>query len=61
MLAKYWKQICFFILIVAILFNVTFKLMNKVSLKKTITQSAQYMVDHNEVEKNTIEENTVKE
>ena len=42
-------------------FNSRFKLMNKVSLKKTITQSAQYMVDHNEVEKNTIEENTVKE
>ena len=57
MLAKYWKQIGLFILIVAVLFNVTIKLMNKVSLKKTITQSAQYMIEHEEVKEN----NTVNE
>ncbi len=55
MLAKYWKQICFFILIVAILFNVTYKLMNKASLKKAITQSAQYIYNKEEAEENKIE------
>lgn len=57
MLAKYWKQIGLFILIIAILFNVTIKLMNKVSLKKTISQSAQYMLEHDD--ENTANQNTV--
>lgn len=56
MLAKYWKQIGLFILIIAILFNITIKLINKVSLKKTITQSAQYMIDHEELKENTVNE-----
>ena len=34
MLAKYWKQIGFIILIIAVLFNITLKLINKTSLKK---------------------------
>lgn len=50
MLAKYWKQIGFFILIIAVLFNVTFKLINKASLKKAILQSAEYMITHEEEE-----------
>ena len=68
MLAKYWKQIGLFILIIAVVFNVTYKLINKVSLKKTITQSAQYMVNKEDEEENKekesnseSEENTVEE
>ena len=57
MLAKYWKQIGLFILIIAVVFNVTYKLINKVSLKKTITQSAQYIVNKEDEE----EENKIKE
>ena len=64
MLAKYWKQIGFFILIIAVLFNVTFKLISKTSLKKEITQSAQYMFNKEKAEENKSnsksEENTDK-
>ncbi len=45
MLAKYWKQIGFIILIIAILFNITTKLINKSSLKSEIQDSAQYMLE----------------
>ena len=48
MLAKNWKQIGFVILIIAVLFNVTSKLINKASLKTEILQSAQYMMDKEE-------------
>ena len=33
MLAKYWKRIGLIILVIACLFNITFKLVNKTSLK----------------------------
>lgn len=52
MLARYWKQIGFVILIVAVLFNVTIKLINKTSLKTEILHSAQYMIDSEEEENN---------
>lgn len=45
MLAKNWKQIGFVILIIAILFNITIKLISKTSLKTEIRESAQYMLD----------------
>lgn len=45
MLAKNWKQIGFIILIIAILFNITSKLINKTSLKTEIFESAQYMLE----------------
>ena len=48
MLAKYWKQIGFAIMIVAILFNITIKLINKTSLKTEVMESAQYMLDKEE-------------
>lgn len=54
MLAKNWKQIGFFILIIAVLFNITIKLINKTSLKTEIIESAQYMLD---IQKN---DNTIK-
>ena len=54
MLAKNWKQICFVILIIAVLFNITIKLINKSSLKTEILHSAQYMLEKDE-SNNTIE------
>lgn len=45
MLAKYWKKICIAILIVACLFNIISKLVNRISFNKEIVSSAQYMYD----------------
>lgn len=50
MLAKYWKQIGFLILIIAVLFNITIKLINKTSLKNAILQSAEYVITHENTE-----------
>jgi len=68
MLAKYWKQIGFVVLIIAILFNITIKLINKTSLKTEIIESAQYMLNQakngenkNEVNENKANENTTTE
>lgn len=47
MLKKYWKKIGFIILIIACVFNVMIKLINKLSLDKEMLYSAQYM-DKNE-------------
>jgi len=46
MLAKYWKRIGLIILIIACLFNITFKLVNKTSLKKELETSGQYILEH---------------
>ena len=43
MLSKYWKRIGMIILIVACVFNVMGKLVNKLSLNKEMLYSAQYM------------------
>ncbi len=43
MLAKYWKKIGLFILIIACLFNITHKLVYKTSLKDELEMSARYM------------------
>ena len=51
MLAKSWKKICIAILIIACLFNVVSKLVNRVSFKKEILSSAQYMYDEYKYEK----------
>lgn len=45
MLAKYWKKIGMLILIIACVFNIMGKLVNKVSLNKEMLYSAQYMQD----------------
>ena len=42
MLARNWKKICIFILIVACLFNVVIKLVRRVSFNKEILSSARY-------------------
>lgn len=43
MIAKYWKKIGLFILIVACLVNIVFKLVNKVSFNDELQASVQYM------------------
>ncbi len=47
MLAKYWKKIGMLILIIACVFNIMGKLVNKVSLNKEMLYSAQYMQEKN--------------
>ena len=51
MLAKLWKKVLMFILIVACLFNVVFKLVNNLSLEKELLSSAQYIQDMQDAEK----------
>lgn len=58
MLAKYWKRIGFIILIVACVFNVMGKLVNKLSLNKEMIYSATFM---QEEQKNNNENNEIKE
>ena len=43
MLAKYWKKVGLFILIVACIFNVMTKLINKLSLENELEASATYV------------------
>ena len=50
MLAKYWKKIGLFILIVACIFNVMTKLVNKLSLKDELQSSATYVNQQNQEE-----------
>ena len=45
MLKKYWKKIGLLILIIACVFNVMSKLVNKLSLDKEMLSSAQYMYE----------------
>lgn len=46
MLAKYWKKIGLIILIVACVFNIMSKLVNKVSLNTEMISSALYVLQH---------------
>lgn len=50
MLAKYWKKIGFFILIVACIFNIMNKLVHKLSLKDELEASAIYIYEKNQEE-----------
>lgn len=43
MIAKIWKKLLLFILLVACLFNVVIKLVNKNSLDNELQSSAQYI------------------
>lgn len=51
MAAKLWKKIGLFILIVACLFNITFKLVNKLPFMEELRTSAQYMLQQKEEKK----------
>ena len=50
MLAKVWKKVCIFILIVACLFNIISKLIGRVSFNKEAVESAKYMVEQYKTE-----------
>ena len=47
MLAKWWKKIGLLILIVACIFNVMTKLVNKMSLEDELESSATYVEEQN--------------
>lgn len=51
MAAKLWKKIGLLILIIACLFNITFKLVNKIPFKEELRTSAQYMSEQNKEKK----------
>ena len=57
MLKKYWKKIGMLILIIACVFNIMSKLVNKLSLNKEMIYSAEYM---SEIQQNQEEENQKK-
>lgn len=52
MLARYWKKIGLFILIVACIFNVMNKLVHKLSLEDELEASATYVNQQEEENKN---------
>lgn len=56
MLAKIWKKVCIVILVLACLFNIVSKLVNRISLNKELLSSAQYIYEEYkyENEKNVI-------
>ena len=54
MLAKIWKKLGIFILIVACIFNIMIKLVNRVSLNNQLKSSVEYMLDeYKEMENKT--------
>lgn len=57
MLAKIWKKLLMFILIVACLFNVVTKLVKNSSIEDELLSSAQYVQDQQDAEK---QENVIK-
>lgn len=52
MLAKYWKKIGMLILIVACIFNIMWKLINKLSLDTEMISSAEYIYQEQKTENN---------
>ena len=50
MIAKYWKKIGMFILIVACIFNIMGKLISKLSLNKEMLTSANYYLEKEQKE-----------
>ena len=50
MLAKYWKKNGMLILIIACVFNIMGKLVNKLSLNKEMLYSAEYMYEEQKSE-----------
>lgn len=47
MIAKIWKKLLLFVLIVSCLFNIINKLVTKASLKQELESSAQYIYEQN--------------
>lgn len=57
MLARNWKRICIIILIIACLFNIVAKLVNKISLNTELNATVDYLQKQHELDK---EENVIK-
>ena len=54
MLAKIWKKVGIFILIVACIFNIMLKLVKRISLNSEIKETVSYMVEeYKEMENKT--------
>ena len=47
MIAKVWKKVLFFILIIACLFNIVIKFVHKSSLSQELESSAKYVEETN--------------
>lgn len=58
MLAKIWKKVCVFILIVACIFNIMLKLVKKLSFKEELVQSATYIYEEYQEKENKTKNNT---
>ena len=58
MLPRIWKKVCIFILIIACLFNIVFKLVGRISFNKEALNSAKYMIEQYKYEKDS--ENVIK-
>lgn len=52
MISKYWRKIGLFILIIACLFNITYKIVHKASLKTQLEASAKYIQEENKIKFN---------
>lgn len=52
MVAKLWKKVLLFILIIACLFNVINKLVHKASMEEEVKASVEYTLEQQENEKN---------
>ena len=52
MLAKYWKKIGLIIVIIACVFNVMMKLINKTSLDNEMISSAEYVYEQEQQQNN---------
>lgn len=57
MLAKIWKKLCIVILVVACLFNIISKLVNKISFNNELMSSMEYLYDEYQYQQ---EENVIK-
>lgn len=55
MLAKYWKKIGLLILIIACIFNIMNKFVNKLSLKDELEASATYVNQENQEEEKNLD------
>lgn len=65
MLAKWWKKIALIICIIAVLFNITYKLVNRTDIKEQLTSvlgtdAIKFSVDEEEVQ-NTEQTTTTEE
>lgn len=56
MLAKYWKKIGLLILLIACIFNIMNKLIDKLSLKDELEASATYVNQKNQEEDKNLDE-----